>query len=89
MTLPDFQAQLDAHLATRPVTPCAVIDMTPDQYAEWSHELARWALKRDTLRGLTETAAHPIEYKRPAPRCTPRADDYYYREPLKRRRKAA
>lgn len=87
MSLAHLRADLDAHLAARPVQPCPVGDMSPEQYAKWSHTLARWAIKRETLENL----AAGIEKTQPlthGPACTPRAD-YHYRGQMPRKRSAA
>lgn len=34
MSLAHLRADLDAHLAARPVQPCPVADMSPEQYAK-------------------------------------------------------
>lgn len=88
MSLSHLQADLDAHLAARPVQPCPVSQMTPEQYAAWSRDLAAWANKRDTLANLAAGIPKTLVVRR-APACLPKADDYYYRGTMPRRRNAA
>ena len=87
MSLSHLQADLDAHLAARPVEVCPPGQMSPEQYAEWSPLFAAWAVKKETLLRLLEGIPKTLVVRR-APACLPKAD-YYYRGPMPRRRKAA
>ena len=74
MNLAELQAELQAHLQHRPVQPCPVSDMTPKQYARWSHELGAWAEAKDALLSLIDSFGIRMEFKRQAPQCSPKAD---------------
>lgn len=76
--------EIIAHLASRPIQPCPVSQMTPSQYSKWSHELALWAIKKEHLLGPDVTVALNPNY----PSCTPRAD-YEFRDIPGRKRSMA
>jgi hypothetical protein len=79
---------LTAHLDARPIQPCPVHEMTPEQYAGWSHALARWTNTRDRLQSEVDTGRFRMIFERKAPTCLPKSD-YIYREPMPRKRKRA
>lgn len=84
MSLTNLKAQLDAHLAARPVQPCPVRDMTPRQYSDWSWDLAEWADKKAVLSGLVESfgiVTPPLNHQ---PSCSPAAD-YQWRDMRRKR----
>lgn len=88
MSLAHLQADLDAHQATRPVQPCPIAEMTPEQYTEWQSLMAPWCLKKAAIVGLLEgvTKTQPLPQRMQG--CTPKAD-YYYRGQMPRKRSAA
>jgi hypothetical protein len=62
--------------------------MTDQQYSEWQALMGPWAAKKATLVGLLEgvTKTQPLPQ---TPTCTPKAEDYYYRGQMPRKRRAA
>ena len=84
MTLQDL---LD-HEARRPELPRPVPAVDSPEWQKWRKAWGAWMAKKEAMQTALTVEAAGVTYERQAPRVTPKSD-YIYREPIKRRRKAA
>lgn len=82
------QEALTQHKAQRPECP-RPFDPNSQEGITFRNELQAWCNELEKLESAVRRESFSIPTLDPHPKCTPKAEDYYFREPVRRKRRVA